>query len=82
MLPFLKPKRQDAGIAVTVRTPDGGMEREEDHSEGLKACAADLIRAVHAKDEDSVASAIKAAFEILDSLPHNEGPHTNDEDSE
>lgn len=78
MLPFLKVKPQ-AGIMSSVRKPDGSSEMESDSNEGLSACAADLIRAIHSKDEESVASALKAAFEILDSQPHEEGPHTNEE---
>jgi hypothetical protein len=84
MLPFLKPQRKDAGVIVSTRLPDGGakMDHQEGHElDGVKAAAADLIRAVHAKDESAVASALKAAFEILDSMPHDEGEHTNDEQS-
>jgi len=84
MLPFLKP-RQAPGLTISIRKPDGGSEEshsagEEDH--GLDSCSEDLIRAMHAKDTKGVTAALKAAFEILDSMPHEEGPHTNDEDSE
>lgn len=83
-LPFLKP-RQQPGLIVSKRKPDGGseeshMEGEEDA--GLDACSEDLIRAMHAKDAKGVTSALKAAFEILDSMPHEEGPHTNEEEQE
>lgn len=77
MLPFLKP-RKVAGLIMAVRKPDGskmetGMEGDED--QGLMSCGEDLIKAVHAKDASAVVAAIKAAFEILDSEPHVEGPH-------
>ena len=77
-LPFLKPKKV-AGLIVAQRLPDGGKKELHEEDQGLKACSADLIRAVHAKDEDGVAAAIRAAFEILDAQPHVEGEHTNEE---
>lgn len=83
-LPFLKPKAT-AGVIISQRKPDGGNEIEGmdgDEDAGLNAAAADLIRAVHSKDEMSVASALRAAFEILDSQPHEEGEHTNEEPSD
>jgi hypothetical protein len=84
MLPFLKP-RQQTGLIVSTRKPDGGSEEshtEGQEDEGLHACSEDLIKAIHSKDAHGVTAAIKAAFEILDSMPHEEGPHTNEEDSE
>ncbi len=83
-LPFLQ-KKQIAGLIVAHRKPDGGQE--ESHSEGnensaLEACAEDLIRAIHAKDGMHVALALRAAFDVLESEPHEEGPHTNDYDSQ
>ena len=87
MLPFLKPKQSGVGgVAVTVRKPDGSQQIDESEDsqvdEALGACAADLIRGVHAKDEESVVAALKSAFEILDSQPHEEGEHTNEEEFE
>jgi hypothetical protein len=84
MLPWLKHKHE-TGLIVEKRKPDGNLQ--ESHSEGnedsaLKQCSADLIRALTDKDEDAVASALRSAFEILDSEPHEEGPHTNEEDTE
>lgn len=82
MLPYLKPK-SSSGLIIATRKPDGtneaeGMEGEED--QGLSMAAADLIRAVHAKDEAATASALRAAFELLDSEPHQEGEHTNEQE--
>jgi hypothetical protein len=81
MLPFLKPKTQ-TGLIISQRKPDGeteekGMEDQEDM--GLMSAAEDLIRAVHAKDAKAVASALRAAFEIVDSEAHVEGEHIDDE---
>lgn len=76
-LPFLKPKPV-AGVIVTQRKADGGdiMQPEEDH--GLLACAEDLIRGIHSKDAHTVKEALKALFELMESMPHEEGPHTNE----
>lgn len=77
MLPFLAPKKQ-AGVIIAKRKPDGGIEamhEEGEHEPGLMAAAEDLISAVHAKDAKGVADAIKAAFEVVDAGPHEEGPH-------
>lgn len=76
MLPFLKPKQ--AGIATIVvknRQPDKPEENQEDKDAAIHACAKDLIDAVHAKDIKAAAEAMRSAFEILDSMPHEEGPH-------
>lgn len=73
------------GIIVTTRKPDGSTEPEDQSDgddQGLSACAADLIRAVHAKDESAVASALKAAFEILDSQSPDEEQPNNEEESQ
>ena len=81
MLPFLKPK-QVVGTILARRKPDGSNEMENQEgqeNEGLSACSAELIRAVHEKDEAAVASALRSAFQILDAEPHEEGPHTNEE---
>ena len=81
MLPFLKPKHQ-TGIIIAQRKPDGKEELhgpEDQEDAGLEAAAADLIRAVHAKDEAAVAAALRAAFEICDSEPHEEGEHEENE---
>ena len=78
-LPFLKKKTQQPGIAVEYRSPDDD-ESEPNKDEPLEACAEDLIRCVASSDKAGVAKALRAAFDILDSEPHEEGPHTNDEE--
>ena len=81
MLPFLKQKPVAAGIMTIERKPDAPDEgHEEDH--GLMSAARDLASAMEVKDYKGMAAAIKAAFEILDSEPHEEGPHTNEEPKE
>lgn len=84
-LPFLKPRRRDAAVIISTRKAEGGqIEQGEEGSlpEGLHMASEDLIRAVHSKDAAAVSEALKAAFEILDAQPHEEGPHTNDEEGE
>lgn len=80
----MKQKPQ-TGVIVSQRKPDGskeeiGNEGEENH--GLIACAEDLIRAISQKDPQHIALALRAAFQILESEPHEEGEHTNDYDDQ
>lgn len=63
---------------IADRKSDGGMELSHPFDEdvhGLVVASEDLTRAIHSKDINAVASALRAAFEILDSEPHDEGPH-------
>lgn len=73
MLPFHK-LNQDAAASGPVesikRTPDEGADYDV-----LESAAEDLVRAVHSKDIKGVAVALRAAFELCDSMPHEEGPH-------
>lgn len=76
-MPFLKKrdKQMTSGLSIKTRTPDKTEENQE-HA-GIHACAQDLMTAIHANDVKGVADALKAAFEIADKAPHEEGPHTN-----
>jgi len=79
MIPFLKNKSpNNTGVITTLRTDNGMEEQTPADSEGLEACMEDFCKAHEKKDYKAMASAIKAAFEILDSAPHEEGPHTNE----
>lgn len=74
MLPFLRNRLEGAAssdIESKVREPD-----DEGHESLLLICE-ELIHAVHAKDVRGTAEALKAAFELCDSEPHEEGSHTN-----
>lgn len=75
ILPFLTKKPAQTGVIIKERTPDKKPDDQSPDDSGIEACAEDLIHAVHAKDVKAVAEAIKAAFEILDAQPHEEGPH-------
>lgn len=73
--PFLREKQQ-TGVSVQYRKPDSG----ESDSSGLDACGQDLLRAIENKDFKAIGEALKAAFAICDSEPHNEGEHLNSEE--
>lgn len=72
MLPFLKNKEASASgpVESIKRSPDDGADYDM-----LDSAAEDLMHAVHSKDIKAIASALKAAFEICDSQPHEEGEH-------
>jgi hypothetical protein len=73
MLPFLKNTQEGS-----ASSPIEPIKRESDHEEdydGLHACAEDLHAAVKSGDIPGIASALKAAFQICDSEPHEEGDH-------
>lgn len=84
MLPFLRHKKNNAGLIVKQRSPDvsSGDEAEGSAPDGMEAAAQDLMDAISAGDAGKVASALRAAFQIADSEPHEEGEHTNDFDSQ
>lgn len=87
MLPFMK-KNKDASVAgliIKMRKPDekapSDQEEPKDDS-AIHECAAELIRAVHAQDPKGVANALKDAFDILDSQPHEEAQSNEPQETE
>jgi len=78
LLPFLKRKEGIAtgGILVKNRTPDEHTEQDKDDtSAGHEACARALLNAINANDVKGIADALYDAFTLMDSEPHEEGPH-------
>ena len=73
MLPFLK-NMQEASASAPADPVKRNPDNEEDY-DSLHVAAEDVIAAVHAKDAKALAQALKAAFEIIDSEPHEEGEH-------
>lgn len=73
MLPFLSKPKSQVGVIVKERAPD----KESQDDSGLEACAQDLHEAIKSNDIRKIASALKAAFEICDSEPHEEGEHVS-----
>lgn len=78
MLPFLKDKKV-AGLIISKRTPDGSNEiQDQDAEAGLQACSDEIIRAIESKDGQALASALRSAFQILESEPHSENNGDNE----
>lgn len=83
MLPFLK-KDKVGGVLVAHINKNGkevGLSTEQDMddqdmmSDGLEECAQELIAAIVKRDSKAVASILRDMFQIMDALPHEEGPH-------
>lgn len=72
-LPFLDKKRMAGSISESVSKSEENQELKI--SEELKVAAEDLISAIHAKDAKKAAMALKAAFLIMESEPHEEAEH-------
>jgi hypothetical protein len=70
---FLKDKPQ-TGIVSEHRS-----ESETSDNFGLMAAAEELINAIKSGSAQGVAAALKSAFELMDSQPHEEGPHEGSE---
>jgi hypothetical protein len=78
MIPFLKKKQEDGyspALTIKTRTPDKPEENQEDDHAGRHAAAKDLMSAIQTGDIKGIADALQAAFEIMDSEPHEEGLH-------
>ena len=79
MLPFLK-KEKEVSISAPAekikRQPD--TEYHGDDFDMLEAAAQDLCDALAAKDYKAIAVAIRAAFDICEAMPHEEGPHLHE----
>lgn len=80
MLPFLKKKDTPgaAGVIIKRRQPDEkpeGEDSQDDKDAAIHAASQDLISAIQSNDVKGVSEAIRSAFEILDSMPHEEGEH-------
>jgi len=80
MLPFLK-KYQEGSANVPpnsiTRKPDEDDSHEEksEDFDSIEIAAEEMLSAFDSGDVKALARAIRAAFEICDSEPHNEGPH-------
>lgn len=83
MLPFLRRKHQGASVIVKHRHPGGNIDELQDNepsADPLDSVASDLLQAFENKDKNLIAQALRNAFDILESEPHNEGPHLNEEE--
>lgn len=80
MLPFIKRKEASvAGLIIKNRAPDEkpAEDQSDDPAAAIESCAEELIRAVHARDVKAVSAAIKDAFDILESMPHDENENNS-----
>ncbi len=70
MLPFLK-NNKDASASMPIesmeRKPDDGAEYDS-----MESAAEDLCNAIKAEDYKAAAAALRAAFELMESEPHEE----------
>lgn len=73
-LPFLKKKEASVSVPSEVQLRESDSEEDSDY-DSLEAAAEDLTHAIASKDLKGVAAALRAAFQILDSEPHEEGEH-------
>lgn len=71
-LPWLR-KKQMTGTSVVKRSEGGSMDEMSSDEEGLRSAASDLLSAIKGDDVAAVASALRAAIEICDAYPHEEG---------
>lgn len=75
MLPFLK-RKDDVGVAGPIekmeRKPDEDSEPDLD---SLEICMQELSKALKADDHKGAAEAFRAACQIVDTEPQEEGPH-------
>lgn len=70
-------------LEATVSMPSEHIRRKPDDEDSedydmFHAVAEDLISAILSHDVPGCAEALRAAFELADSEPHSEGPHTED----
>jgi hypothetical protein len=88
-MPQFKPKEivgaiiaKKKGAPVEEMEEEMPMEGEEDmmdDMDGERQCAMELIDAVKAGDPDAVIGALRSAFAIFDSEPHEEGEHLDED---
>jgi hypothetical protein len=80
VLPFTKNQNDQSksfGTIVKKRAPASPGKLLDMAEMAVLDCSMDILRAIHEKDPKALASALKDVFEILDSQPHEEGPHIN-----
>jgi hypothetical protein len=85
MLPFLEPKKITSVIIARHGKPDLETHSEEESPDsdldpGMKMAAEDVMRAFESKSVIDLAKALHSAFQIFDSMPHEEGPHEEEEE--
>lgn len=80
----LDNKKKVAGLILkSYMDKNGKSEQHEEKNEsgdttGLDAIASEIMQALESKSPSQLASSLKAFFETSDSMPHVEGPHTEE----
>jgi len=75
LLPF--SKKQEGSASMPVQTQR--REHDEDFEyDSMEIAAEELCHAIEKKDYKAIATALRSAFELMDSEPHYEGEHTNE----
>lgn len=72
MLPALRRQKE-----VSISAPAEHIKREPDEGaeyDVLESAAEDLCKAIHSNDYKGAAVALRAAFDLMESQPHEEAP--------
>lgn len=72
MLPFLK-RNQEASASAPVESLERKPDNEPEY-DVLESAVEDLFAAYKANDPKAGAAALRAAFELMESQPHEEAP--------
>lgn len=81
-LNFLKHKIVPVIMVKTKAKADGGMiDSSMDEDMGLEEACEEIIMAIKSESKSKLSSALRSAFQILDSEPHEEGEHTDEEEN-
>jgi len=84
VLPFLKNKQKEAAVStpITINRKSDKPKENQVYDMAIRACAEHMITEIQANDADGVADAMRSAFEILETLPHEEIPHSYENQKE
>ena len=78
MITTLMDQRQN-GHRVPV-SPVIESKDHPDHDEPLESACVKILAAIEHKHVQDLRDALKEAFQVMDSKPHQEGPHVNEEE--
>jgi hypothetical protein len=73
-LHFLEQKNKQTGVIVDHRS-----ERGAERNLGLDSAAEELLRAIEGKDVGRISDALSNAFQLLESMPHEEAEEEESE---
>lgn len=73
MLPFLKSKQDVSGASDS--SPIIREHDDDSNFDAVELVVEDMHQALQSKNYKAAAKALRSAYQILDSEPHEEGPH-------